>query len=89
MEEYRCKHCVFYLQHYILSKKKLIRIYAGHCTNPKVRNKRPDSPACDHFMPGTPDEDAFVNKEYLSKELLQYLLHLELLPEIEDRTSFI
>jgi len=32
-----------------------------------------------------PDEEAFATKEYLSKTLLEYLLKLELLPEIHDR----
>ena len=29
-------------------------------------------------------KDAFVTKEYLSKALLEYMLHLELLPQIND-----
>lgn len=36
------------------------------------------------FFHSDPDEQAFATKEYLSKELLQYLLNLELLPTIEN-----
>ena len=42
-----------------------------------------DTKACENFS-APPREDAFAAKEYLSKELLAYLLHLELLPEICD-----
>ena len=48
------------------------------------QKQKPDTPACDQFDPAPPDESAFATKEYLSKELLQYLLSLELLPKIED-----
>ena len=89
MEEQYCKYCAHYRQHYILSEKKLVRIYAGHCTYAKVKSKKPDSPACVDFKEGMPDEEMFASKEYLSKELLQYLLHLDLLPPIEDRTGFV
>lgn len=89
MPEKCCKYCAHYRQHYILSGKKLVRIYAGHCTYAKVKSKKPDSAACGDFIEGMPDDEAFANKEYLSKELLQYLLQLELLPPIEDHTGFI
>lgn len=49
-----------------------------------AKRKQPDAPACDAFSPAPPDENAFATKEYLSKELLQYLIRLELLPPIED-----
>ena len=35
-------------------------------------------------MQSDPDERAFVTKEYLSKLLLEYMLKLDLLPEIQD-----
>ena len=38
----------------------------------------------EHFEPGTEPTDAFISKAYLSRELLQYILNLELLPEISD-----
>ena len=36
-----------------------------------------------HYIAGSAPEEAFATKEYLSKELLQYILSLDLLPEIE------
>ena len=82
-----CKDCGHFLQHYALDKRKLFQVYCGHCRKYPSKRKRPDTPACDNFIIGISDEDAFVSKEYLSKELLQYLLNLELLPKIEGNTQ--
>lgn len=84
MNNLQCKNCQHFLQHYGFDKRKLFRMYCGHCTLSYVKRKRPDTPACTHFTPGPADTEAFATKEYLSKELLQYVLSLELLPEIAD-----
>ncbi len=84
MENKKCNSCEYYRQHYILDHRKLFRIFCGHCILFPTKRKRPDSAACDQFIPAPPDECAFVTKEYLSKALLQYVLNLEMLPEIED-----
>ncbi len=83
--EKQCKDCRFYRQHYTFDRKKLFRVFYGHCVYSRPKSKKPDRIACESFAPGLPQEDAFVSKEYLSKELLQYMLTLDLLPEIEDR----
>ena len=80
----QCKKCQYYLQHYTLDKRKIFRVYCGHCTFGKAKRKLPDAKACQSFVPRPPQEEAFVSKEYLSKELIQYMLRLELLPEIKD-----
>ncbi len=85
MVERQCRECQHYLQHYTLDKRKIFRVHCGHCTLDRPKRKLPDAKACNNFIPGTAQEDAFASKEYLSKELLQYVLSLELLPEIEDR----
>ena len=85
MNQNECRTCQHFLQHYALDSKKIFRVFCGHCTFQRARRKHPHSKACPHYLPAPPPEDAFVTKEYLSKELLQYLLRLELLPEIEDR----
>ena len=84
MEQKYCKDCAYFHQHYALDRKKIFRVYCGHCTQPKIRKKFPDTHACERFVMAEMDEAAFATKEYLSKELLQYLLHLELLPTIEN-----
>jgi len=84
MGQLYCKQCVHFRQHYAFDEKRIFRVYCGHCTFMKVRRKAPDAPACDKFSPAPPDEDAFATKEYLSKTLLEYVMNLELLPEIHD-----
>ncbi len=84
MEEKLCKDCKHFRQHFSMNERKIFRVYCGHCTFQRPRTKKPDAKVCENFVPGTVSEDAFASKEYLSKELLQYVLNLELLPEIED-----
>ena len=79
-----CKNCTYYRQHYVLDKKKIFRIYCGHCTKNIKKRKNPDTAACESFVLAEPDEKAFASKEYLSKELLKYMMGLELFPGIED-----
>ena len=84
MENNYCKNCKNYYQHYGLDKQKIYRLYCGHCALDVKKRIQPDRKACDAFIGAPPDEEAFVNKEYLSKELLHYVLGLDLLPEIDD-----
>ena len=84
MHTFTCQDCSFFLQHYALDNRKLFRVYCGHCKKHPTKRKRPDTLACENFIAGTSSEDAFVTKEYLSKELLQHLLRLDLLPNIND-----
>lgn len=84
MEDNICKNCMYFRQHYVLDERRITRVFCGHCTFSRARSKRPYSKACEHFISTEPDENAFVSKEYLSKVLLQYLISLELLPEIKD-----
>ena len=79
-----CNTCTHYRQHYTFDQRKIFRVCCGHCTHPKAKTKKPYSRICESYQPATPNENAFVSKEYLSKALLQYLLNLELLPEIHD-----
>ena len=85
MEQNQCKSCKYYRQHYTMDARKIFRVHCGHCTFDRVRRKQPDTQACDHYVAGTSQEEAFASKEYLSKELLRYLLCLELLPEVEEK----
>ena len=84
MEQSCCKNCANYRQHYALDNRKLFRVYCGHCAVYPPKRKRPDTKACDRFSPAPPDEKTFASKEYLSKELLKYVLTLKLLPKIEE-----
>ena len=79
-----CNTCQYFRQHYTFDKQKLFRVYCGHCTYQKPKNKRPDAKACQYYTAVDPDEKPFVAKEYLTAVLLEYMLKLELLPEIHE-----
>ena len=85
MESQQCKNCQHYLQHFALNKRRLFRVNCGHCTLSKPKRKQPDAKACENFIHCPSVEEAFASKEYLSKELLKYVLSLDLLPEIKER----
>ncbi len=84
MKENQCQNCQYYLRHYTFDERRIFRVYCGHCTFHRPKAKKPDAAACENFIPGSPQEDAFANKEYLSKELIQHMMRLELLPEIQE-----
>ena len=81
-----CRNCKFFMQHYILDNGQFKWINAGHCIKLKLRNKQAYSKICEHYEYQEPVEDRYVDQEYLSKELLQRVLTMDLLPkmEIED-----
>lgn len=83
MADQRCGACRYYLQHYTLNTRRIVQVHCGHCTLKRPWHKKPDAKACDRFIHGGNVEDSFVSREYLSKELLRYMLDLELLPDIE------
>ena len=78
-----CAGCAYYRQHYTFDNRHIFRVHCGHCTFRKVKNKLPDTKACENYVAGYPMESSFVSKEYISKTLLEYVLKLELLPEIQ------
>lgn len=84
MDKNQCQSCQHFLQHYTFDRRKIFRVHCGHCAFSQARRKLPGAKACENYAPGAPQEDAFVSKEYLSKELLRYVLSLELLPKIEE-----
>jgi len=76
VEENYCRNCAHFQQHYTFDKRRIFRVYCGHCTFGRAKKKLPDAKGCVNFTYANCDENAFVTKEYLSKELLQYLLNL-------------
>ena len=84
MSNAKCKNCQYFYPHYVLGEQKIGWVNCGHCVFPKLRHKRPDTPACPHFVQGEADTARFADKRYLSKALLNYVLSLELLPEIKE-----
>lgn len=83
MEEKQCSGCEYFLQHYGIKDGVLFSIHCGHCRFRRAKQKRPDDRACEHFVPGVEEREKFVTKEYLTKELLRYVLSMELFPEMK------
>lgn len=84
MWEHYCRDCRYYIPHYTFMHTKIVEVHCGHCTHSCLKSKKPNSKACEYYAASTGKEDLFVSKEYLSKALLQYILSLDLLPEIES-----
>ena len=85
MENKYCKDCAHFHQHYGLNRKRLFRLYCGHCTaKSRIQKRQPDGHVCENFVMASPHEEAFASKEYLSKALIEYFMRLELLPPIGD-----
>lgn len=82
MKGQQCRCCKHYLQHYVITAGRLMAVYCGHCTLRSAKRKKPDVPACSEFLLGNNPTEMFATKEYLTKELLQHILKMELLPEI-------
>ncbi len=70
MEEEQCRSCQYFRQHYTFDQRKIFRVYCGHCTFSRPKQKRPDAKACENYVAGTVKENSFVTKQYLIKELL-------------------
>ena len=79
-----CKTCVHFHQHYSLKDGKITRVFCGHCIFPKVKTKYPYTKACENYSYAPPDEEAFADKKYLTKEMIRHLFEMEFLPSIED-----
>ena len=87
MKNETCGSCAHFYQHYILTEGRSMRVFCGHCAIPKIKHRKPFSKACENYVYGPPDEDAYADKKYLTKEMLKYLLNLELLPQVENATN--
>lgn len=85
MSDKICENCKHFRQHYGLNDHQLFRLDCGHCVHPRLQSKKPRTRACERFEPSPAAADNFVRKEYLSRRLLDYVLSLELLPEIRDK----
>ena len=79
-----CQTCEHFHQHYSLKDGKITRVFCGHCIFPKVKNKSPFTKACENYIYAPPDEDAFADRKYLTKEMIRHLFEMEVLPSIED-----
>ena len=45
----QCKDCFYFRQHYVKSGKTYLKAGCGHCKYPRLKNRRPETPACGYF----------------------------------------
>lgn len=88
MDGLTCKLCVHFIQHYIVYEDRCDAVNCGHCRNLRRRNWRPDSPACGQFQrregpEALPDRPGVI--QYLTKDMLEYILSLKLPPEMDTQ----
>ncbi len=51
--EQNCKNCKHYVQHYIRFGKRYGTVNCGHCRYPRLKSRKPDTPACKHYKEKT------------------------------------
>lgn len=50
MELPTCLTCKYYHQHYVkYGKNHYIPVEEGHCAHPRLKFRKPETPACDRF----------------------------------------
>lgn len=45
-----CHDCQHFHQHYIKDNEWCVSVCCGHCTYPRLKSRKPDTPACNHFV---------------------------------------
>ena len=47
-----CKTCQHYIPHYIRFARGVYhRLHRGHCTEPRIKDRDENTPACSHYRP--------------------------------------
>lgn len=80
MEEKVCGQCGHFRQHYTLDDQSCMTVCCGHCVFPRLKNRRPDTPACGHFLMG--EQKLPASRRFLTMELIRWMQSLEFPPEI-------
>lgn len=84
METNHCSDCQHFIQHYGFFEGAFRKVYCGHCIQPKLRSRKPDSNICQLYLPKAADGDVPVKKYYLTEKLLNYVLSLEIYSDPTD-----
>ncbi len=51
-----CKYCAHYVQHYYFSGHGFLKTECGHCKHPHIKPRKPNTPACVHYLRKFPDQ---------------------------------
>lgn len=90
MEKETCRFCTHFHQHYILDSQRCVTVNCGHCTHPRIKHRKPDTPACEYFQECTdmdlPDRSRVI--DFLTTTFLEEILKKALPPEIKEDEGF-
>lgn len=82
MEQYLCKDCSHFRQHYILDANSCTAIDCGHCVYPRLKHRHARAPACANFSLRAAPPPLPATRHFLSAEVLRWLRSLDLPPEV-------
>ena len=82
MEKNTCGQCGHFRRHYVLDEQLCTAVCCGHCVFPRLKNRRPDTPACGSFVAG--EQQGPLSKHFLTMELIRWVQSLEFPPEIRE-----
>lgn len=51
MEKETCSTCAYFVQHYRKGKRRYFSVAWGHCTEPRIKPRSTENPACAHYRP--------------------------------------
>lgn len=51
-----CRKCTYYIQHYAFFDGVYRWVYLGHCTQGRLKPRRPDAKACEQYKPAPSDK---------------------------------
>lgn len=50
MINFTCRDCEHFRQHYVyFLELRYVTVPCGHCVHPRLKHRKPDTPACVHF----------------------------------------
>lgn len=85
MEQTQCSDCTHFVQHYYIDDQYCAALDCGHCIRPRLKHRKASSAVCEHYTsrkkpPKLPDRKGVIH--FLTTDLLQHILDLELPPEV-------
>ena len=90
MKKDQCGRCVYFYQHYILDSPRCATVNCAHCVKPRIKHRKPDTPACEYFQECTdtdlPDRSRVI--DFLTTIFLEEILKKVLPPEIKEDDRF-
>ena len=58
MHIYTCADCIHYRRHYIrFDEFRFTEVPCGHCVFPRLKHRKPHTPACNNFKPRKKETD--------------------------------